>query len=65
MSDKTVTPSSPSATKWEDQWSAQAGEGGGNISGHDPAVDLYMVPDFQGMSGQPNNQTTLRPQGST
>lgn len=38
---------------------------GGNISGHDPTVDLFMVPDFQGKSGQPNNQSTDRPKGSS
>jgi len=38
---------------------------GGNLSGHDPVVDLYMVPDFQGMSGEGNNQSTHRPKGST
>jgi hypothetical protein len=38
---------------------------GGNLSGHDPMVDLFMVPDFQGMSGQGNNQSTDRPKGST
>lgn len=38
---------------------------GGNLSGHDPEVDLFMVPDFQGKSGQPNNQSTDRPKGST
>lgn len=28
------------------------------------AVDLYMVPAFQGMSGQGANQSTMRPIGS-
>jgi len=29
------------------------------------APELYMVPDFQGMSGQGANQSTNRPRGST
>ena len=28
-------------------------------------VDLFMVPDFMGMSGQGANQSTWRPKGST
>jgi hypothetical protein len=31
---------------------------------NDPTADIYMVPDFQGMSGQGNNQSTSRPMGS-
>lgn len=65
MSDQNITPSSPSATSWEDQWSPEAGKGGGNLSGHDPSVQVFMVPSFQGMSGQPNNQSTDRPMGSS
>lgn len=38
---------------------------GDNLSGHDPEVDLFMVPDFQGASGQGANQSTDRPKGST
>jgi hypothetical protein len=38
---------------------------GGNLSGHDPSVEVFMVPDFQGMSGQGANQSTNRPKGST
>jgi hypothetical protein len=30
-----------------------------------PDADIYMVPDFQGMSGQGANQSTSRPIGST
>jgi hypothetical protein len=63
--DHSVMPSMPSATGWEDQWSADAGHGGGNISGHEPVVDLFMVHDFQGMSGQGNNQSVDRPKGSS
>lgn len=40
--------------------------GGDNISDDMPGpdVDLYMVPDFQGKSGQGDNQSTMRPIGS-
>jgi hypothetical protein len=39
----------------------------GNVAGPfpGPTADIYMVPDFQGMSGQGNNQSTDRPIGST
>ena len=42
-------------------------QGGGNLIDKEPTdqPDLYMVPDFQGMSGQGNNQSTNRPKGST
>jgi len=63
--DAGLRPSMPNATEWEDQFSPHAGHGGGNISGHDPKVDLFMVPSFQGMSGEANNQSTFRPKGST
>jgi hypothetical protein len=29
-----------------------------------PTADIYMVPDFQGASGQGANQSTMRPIGS-
>jgi hypothetical protein len=29
-----------------------------------PTADIYMVPDFQGQSGQGANQSTMRPIGS-
>lgn len=29
-----------------------------------PTADIYMIPDFQGMSGQGANQSTDRPMGS-
>lgn len=52
------------------QWADHGGEGyhdSVNIAYPENEVraDIYMVPDFQGMSGQPANQTTLRPPGST
>lgn len=41
--------------------------GGGNIAGSagDPTAQIYMVPDFQGQSGQGDNQSTNRPKGSS
>jgi hypothetical protein len=30
-----------------------------------PTADIYMVPDFQGQSGQGANQSTDRPMGSS
>ena len=40
--------------------------GGGNIAypENEPEADIYMVPDFQGASGQGANQSTMRPIGS-
>jgi len=31
---------------------------------NEPEADIYMVPDFQGASGQGANQSTMRPIGS-
>jgi hypothetical protein len=53
------------ATPREHQWTIKDQDVGGNLSSHDPSVDLFMVPDFQGMSGQGANQSTDRPKGST
>lgn len=53
------------ATPRKDQWTIKDQWVGGNLSQHDPMVELYMVPDFQGMSGQGANQSTSRPKGST
>jgi len=38
----------------------------GNVAGDNPTFDApaRMVPDFQGRSGQGNNQSTDRPKGS-
>ena len=39
---------------------------GGNSAGRTVSgVNAYMVPDFQGRSGQPDNQSVNRPKGST
>ena len=53
------------ATAVRDQWAPKEQNAGGNLSGHDPEVELLMVPDFQGMSGQGANQSTMRPKGSS
>ena len=53
------------ATERKDQWSVKEQEVGGNLTMDDPMVEMYMVPDFQGMSGQGANQSTDRPKGST
>jgi hypothetical protein len=40
--------------------------GGGQILDKAPTKQtLYQPPKFQGQSGQPNNQSTSRPKGST
>lgn len=63
--DKELSVSKPASTGRDDQWSPRDQAAGGNLSGHDE-YDLqpYLVPDFQGMSGQGNNQSTDRPKGS-
>lgn len=39
--------------------------GGGNLVGKAPSGRLHKAPNFQGKSGQPDNQSTRRPKGST
>lgn len=39
--------------------------GGGNLTGPLPGQNARIVPNFQGKSGQPDNQSTNRPKGST
>jgi len=64
VSDKELSVSHPSGTSRADQWAPRADEAG-NLTLHDPVLDVpYLVPDFQGMSGQGNNQSTDRPKGS-
>lgn len=46
------------------QWTIKDQDEGDNLSGHDPEVELLMVSDFMGQSGQGANQSTLRPIGS-
>jgi hypothetical protein len=65
MHDRELSVSMSDSTGRHCQWTIRDQYEGGNISGHDPEVDLYKVPDFQGMSGQANNQSTDRPKGST
>jgi len=38
---------------------------GGNLVGKAPSAPVRTVPDFQGKSGQSDNQSTNRPKGST
>jgi hypothetical protein len=38
---------------------------GGNLVGKAPSAPLAKVPDFQGKSGQSDNQSTKRAPGST
>ena len=65
VTDRELPVHSASATSARDQWSPREQNQGGNLSGHDPEVELLMVPDFQGMSGQGANQSTSRPKGSS
>lgn len=38
---------------------------GGNVVGKAPGFRLHQPPNFMGRSGQPDNQSTNRPKGST
>jgi hypothetical protein len=62
--DKEIPVHMAASTGRDDQWTIKDQEAGGNISGYDPDADIYMVPDFQGASGQGANQSTDRPKGS-
>lgn len=50
----------------KDQWVPPYTADDGNVADQKPleAVSVRMVPDFQGMSGEGNNQSTDRPKGS-
>jgi len=66
MSDKELSVSMPASTGRANQWSPADQGAGGNLSGTDDfSLVADMVPDFQGQSGQGNNQSTDRPKGST
>lgn len=39
--------------------------GGGNVVGRAPKSRLHQPPNFQGRSGQPDNQSTNRGKGRT
>ena len=39
--------------------------GGGQLVGRAPSAPIRMVPNFQGKSGQGDNQSTMRPKGSS
>lgn len=57
--------SNPNSTGYAGQARMETQAEGGNISGNDPmAPTQYMVPAFQGRSGTPDNQDTMRPKGS-
>lgn len=55
--------SSASSRQWAPPYTADDG----NIADQHPTdpVNVRMVPDFQGMSGEGDNQSTDRPKGST
>lgn len=52
--------------KKDDQFAPPYTADDGNIADMKPMEDpsVSMVPDFQGMSGEGNNQSTDRPKGS-
>lgn len=39
--------------------------GGAQLVGKAPSAPMLKVPNFQGKSGQGDNQSTMRPKGST
>lgn len=50
----------------EDRQSQSQNSSGGNLANKDPnKPTLYQPANFQGKSGQPDNQSTNRPKGST
>lgn len=63
--DKELPVKHAAGTERADQWAPPSPEGG-NLTMHDN-FDLqpYHVASFMGMSGEPNNQSTDRPKGST
>ena len=58
--------SMPASTGRMAQWAPPYEADDGNIADQHPteAVEVRFVPDFQGMSGEGNNQSTDRPKGS-
>jgi hypothetical protein len=65
LTDKVLARSMPAAMDRGCQEAPNDQYHGDNLSGHDPEVEVFMVPDFQGKSGQGANQSTDRPKGST
>lgn len=49
----------------QDRQSRSDQSGGGNLVGKAPSAPERKVPDFQGKSGQPDNQSTNRGAGRT
>lgn len=58
-------PSIPSNRQFASAGASEAASGNIADEAPGPDADVYMVPSFMGMSGQPNNQSTDRPKGST
>lgn len=65
LTDRELPVNMPASTGRHCQWTIPEQYEGGNLSGHDPMVEVFMVPDFQGASGEGANQSTDRPKGST
>lgn len=61
-----ISPSMGDSTGKSKQWAPPYTADDGNIADEHPldAVNVRMVPDFQGMSGEGANQNTDRPKGS-
>jgi hypothetical protein len=59
-------PSNIKDRQWAGTGTIEKSFDAGNIAGPmaGPTADIYMVPDFQGQSGQGANQSTMRPIGS-
>lgn len=63
--DKELPVSMPASTGRSVQWAPPYTADDGNIAQREVMpVEVRMVPDFQGMSGEGNNQSTDRPKGS-
>lgn len=65
LTDKVLARSMPAAMDRGCQEAPMDQYHGGNLSGHDPEAEVFMVPKFQGASGEGANQSTDRPKGST
>jgi len=61
-----ISPKMGDSTGRKEQWAPPYTANDGNIADMKPlsAVNVRMVPDFQGESGEGNNQSTDRPKGS-
>lgn len=63
---KEISPKMGDSTGRMDQWAPPYTADDGNIADQKPTdpVNVRMVPDFMGMSGEGSNQSTDRPKGS-